>query len=288
MVKLPYSDTNSFYVQSTLFSMTTPKTSNTSTRRLINILTILLVLAIFLSLYFLKYVPQQKQDFNERAFKELEEVTDALITQDQAFHDVLPNRMTQTLKNLRKEDTPPVVTRIEQDPSGTWCLFYHIHYKGKNDFLKESLDSVMHLLTAGDNDIYDDIWKTLSSREKFVLYDIAVDGLANYKVGFILYTFINKGILLIGEDQQLHFMTHSFHNYVLNQSENETIVDQLKQAREQGSWQNFKIPLFLILAALGIFVFLTQDAVYQKMTGLFTSVGSLVPLLSRFFEKTNK
>jgi hypothetical protein len=47
-------------------------------------------------------------------------------------------------------------------------------------------------------------------------------------------------------------------------------------------------PLFLLLSAAGIFVFLTQDAIYQKMTGLLTSIGSLLPLISQFFNKSDK
>ncbi|HEY4336594.1 MAG TPA: hypothetical protein VGM89_11870, partial [Puia sp.] len=117
-------------------------------------------------------------------------------------------------------------------------------------------------------------------REKFVLYDFAIDSLANYRSGTPLHNLIQKGILCLGADLQLHFMTHSFHNFVLNQGDNEAVLSQIKRAREQG--QNIKTPLFLILAAAGLFIFLTQETIYQKITGLLTSLGSLVPLIQRF------
>jgi hypothetical protein len=135
---------------------------------------------------------------------------------------------------------------------------------------------------------YKKIWDQLSSREKFVAYDFAIDSLANYKSGSPLYSLIRKGVLCVGDDDQLHFITHSLHNFVLDRSNDKTIVEQLKKAHEQGSWQSFRIPLFLLLSAAGIFVFLTQDAIYQKMTGLLTSIGSLVPLISQFFNKSDK
>jgi hypothetical protein len=103
-----------------------------------------------------------------------------------------------------------------------------------------------------------------------------------------LYNLIRKGILCVGEDDQLHFITHSLHNYILDRSGDKAIVTQMKKAREQGSWQRLRVPLFLLLSAAGIFVFLTQDAIYQKMTGLLTSIGSLVPLISQFFNKSDK
>jgi hypothetical protein len=135
---------------------------------------------------------------------------------------------------------------------------------------------------------YKKIWDDLSKREKFVVYDFAIDSLANYKAGPPLYNLIRKGVLYIGDDEQLHFITHSLHNFILDRSRDKTIVEQLKKAHNQGSWQSFRIPLFLILSAAGIFVFLTQDAIYQKMTGLLTSVGALVPLISQFFNKPDK
>ena len=137
-------------------------------------------------------------------------------------------------------------------------------------------------------DTYKRIWDDLSSQEKFVAYDFAIDNLANYKAGSSLYNLIRKGILCVGEDDQLHFITHSLHNYILDRSGDKAIVTQMKKAREQGSWQRLRVPLFLLLSAAGIFVFLTQDAIYQKMTGLLTSIGSLVPLISQFFNKSDK
>ncbi len=56
--------------------MSSPQTISTPVRRFISILVMLLLLAVFLSLYFFKYVPEQKSDYNRRAFMELKSVTD--------------------------------------------------------------------------------------------------------------------------------------------------------------------------------------------------------------------
>jgi hypothetical protein len=137
-------------------------------------------------------------------------------------------------------------------------------------------------------DVYKKIWDDLTPREKFVAFDFAIDSLANYKAGSPLHNLIRKGVLCVDKDEQLHFITRSLHNFVLNQSGNRVIRAQLKKAREQGSWERLRVPLFLLLSAAGIFVFLTQDAIYQKMTGLLTSIGSLLPLISQFFNKSDK
>ena len=154
----------------------------------------------------------------------------------------------------------------------------------------ETKDPGYHLLYFQEHlkDVYKKIWDDLTPREKFVAYDFAIDSLANYKAGTPLHNLIRKGVLCVDKDEQLHFITQSLHNFVLNQSGNRVIRAQLKKAREQGSWQRIRMPLFLLLSAAGIFVFLTQDAIYQKMTGLLTSIGSLVPLISQFFNKSDK
>ncbi len=146
---------------------------------------------------------------------------------------------------------------------------------------------ILHL-QAELKEVYKKIWDGLSSREKFVAYDFAIDSLANYKAGLPLYSLIRKGVLCLDKDEQLRFLTGSLHNFVLDQSRDKSIVSQMKKAREQGSWQNFRTPLFLIVATAGIFVFLTQDAIYQKITGLLTSISSLVPLISQLFYKPDK
>jgi len=135
---------------------------------------------------------------------------------------------------------------------------------------------------------YDAIWSELSPEEKFVLFDFALDGLTNYKAGTVIFALIQRGILFIDSDGQLQFMTHSFHNYVIGQAGTKVIAVQLKKAKRQGSWQHFRVPVLLVIAAAGIFIFVTQEAMYQKITGLFTSLSTLLPLVTQFFDKGNK
>jgi hypothetical protein len=69
-------------------AMSSPQTISTPVRRFISILLMLLLLAVFLSLYFFKYVPEQKSDYNKRAFMELKSVTDAFSRRDAAYQQV--------------------------------------------------------------------------------------------------------------------------------------------------------------------------------------------------------
>ena len=154
-------------------------------------------------------------------------------------------------------------------------------------FEERNSQYILHVQTEF-KERYRSIWAGLTAREKFVLYDFAVDDIANYRSGAPLFSLIRKGILRIDRDNQLLFMTRSFHDFVLNRSGSNVITEQMKMARTQGSWNKLKLPFLLVVAAAGIFVFLTQDAVYQRITGLLTSLGSNVPHITQYFDKRNK
>lgn len=131
---------------------------------------------------------------------------------------------------------------------------------------------------------YQNIWAGLSAREKFLLYDFALDGFTNYRNGYLVHGLVEQGILLF-RFGRLRFMTLSFREYVLGCRKDDDIVKMEDSAKKQDSWRNIKIPLLLILAMLGLFIFFTQDLIYQKITGLFTLVGTIVPLLGILFPK---
>jgi hypothetical protein len=133
---------------------------------------------------------------------------------------------------------------------------------------------------------YDKIWDSLAAREKFILYDFAVDGFANYKTEKIIRGLLEKGILYFN-DRRLSIVTTSLREYILEKKGDEQVKTYMKRADAEDNWKHLKIPLFLILAGIGIFVFVTQDAIYQKITGLLTSVTSLLPLVSSIFSKSN-
>jgi len=175
---------------------------------------------------------------------------------------------------------PNVLQQMAPQDRENWSAAGILAKEEKYDFIQPYIQYEL-------NYTYKAIWEGLSPREKFVLYDFALDGLANYKTGTTLFNLIRLGVLQV-RNGQLQFMTHSFHNFVLDRSEDRIIVQQLKRAKTQGSWQNLKVPFLLIVAATGIFIFITQEAVYQKITGLFTSLGSILPLITQFFGKGNK
>ncbi|PWT74477.1 MAG: hypothetical protein C5B59_11095 [Bacteroidetes bacterium] len=150
-------------------------------------------------------------------------------------------------------------------------------------FMESGIVRMMELL----NPFYERVWMQLSKLERFLLYDFAVDGFANYKTTRDLYALQSKGILFF-EDLRLCMMTISFQEFVLLKKNETDIQEYVQTAASKSTIKKFRTPLLIGLAAIGIFLFVTQDAVYQKIMALLTSATSLFGFISDLFKKTAK
>ncbi|MCF8369760.1 MAG: hypothetical protein K9G76_12040 [Bacteroidales bacterium] len=134
---------------------------------------------------------------------------------------------------------------------------------------------------------YLSIWHSLEDREKYLLYDLAQDGLANYKNINIINDLIQKGILTY-KKLRLQFFSHSFKSFILtNIDRDESLLIEL-QARHSGNWSNLRLPLMMIILALFIFLVMTQqDKVNAVLGWIATSVASLPILIKVLSGFTN-
>jgi hypothetical protein len=80
-------------------------------------------------------------------------------------------------------------------------------------------------------------------------------------------------------------MTLSFQEYILQRSADPELNTFLSQAKKENTWNRIQTPLLVLLMAAGIFIFATQEEVYKKITGLLTTITSLLPLLNGMFGK---
>ena len=135
--------------------------------------------------------------------------------------------------------------------------------------------------------VYSELWDPLTISQKFVLYDFSLDGFTNYKAGKDLQVLISKGLLFF-DDLRLSPMTLSFQEYVLGKKDDPALNEYLVKTAKEDTWKKFRSPLLIVLTALGIFVFLTQQEVYQKITGLLAAITTLLPMLSGLLKSNGK
>ncbi len=133
---------------------------------------------------------------------------------------------------------------------------------------------------------YEQIWNGLDKTQKFILYDFAEDGFTNYKADYILLRLLNQGIIKF-DDQRLCLMTPSFREYILQMSDDKDVVQNMERAKKQDYWKMIKTPLLLLLTGIGIFIFISQQETYQKITGILTTLCTVIPLISSLFNLKN-
>lgn len=130
---------------------------------------------------------------------------------------------------------------------------------------------------------YQALWSQLSSHERFLLSDLAQDGLLNTRDPGPVEGLLRKGILRFPEgEHRLRLMNHSFNNFVLTAVSPAEALRWEEEAASGGAWAQVRGPLILVLAAVGLFLFITQETVFNRLGAYLTGLTVFVPLALRF------
>lgn len=126
------------------------------------------------------------------------------------------------------------------------------------------------------------IWQSLTKEEKFLLYDLAEDGLVNGFDDYNLTLLISKG-LVVHEDGRSRLFNLGFREFILTaigQSEALAIQQEIK---DNGNWSKLKAPLVLMIIALLVFLFTSQKEGYTDMLKYVAVITGGVPLIMQLF-----
>lgn len=131
--------------------------------------------------------------------------------------------------------------------------------------------------------LYEKIWKDCTDVEKFTLYDFALDGFTNYKKVTVLYQLYEKG-LLIKEDDNFTLMTKSFRNFLITKESSPQIEALSKEGK--GSWAIMRTVFYIVVVAVAIFIFISQEEASKRLITIVTSLGALLPVILKLFDKS--
>ncbi|MBV4359469.1 cache domain-containing protein [Pinibacter aurantiacus] len=133
---------------------------------------------------------------------------------------------------------------------------------------------------------YDDIWKELSEKEKFILFDFALDGFTNYKNPDTLYGLFKKGLLRQDrENGGLILMTYSFRNYLISKSDTPEIERLRRIVNRGGTWKLIQNIFFVTLLMVFAYLIITRQEVSTKIAAIISGLVSLVPALIKLFDR---
>ncbi|HJP62065.1 MAG TPA: cache domain-containing protein [Mucilaginibacter sp.] len=147
-------------------------------------------------------------------------------------------------------------------------------------------DSLIFKLQLTSQYFYTYIWQSLTKEEKFLLYDLAEDGLVNPYDDHNLTMLICKG-LIIKPNGTLMLFNKGFRNFILTAIGN-TEANRIKeQVKDNGSWGSLKTPMNLVILAILFFLLLSQQESYSKVITYITTIGAgltavlrILPMLS--------
>lgn len=130
---------------------------------------------------------------------------------------------------------------------------------------------------------YQSLWAACNKEERYLIFDLAQDGLINASNLTGLSSLIRKGIVIQTPDT-LTVMNKSFRNFVLTVIQPVDALRMEIEIESQDLWRRLRTPISIMLFALGAFVFYTQRDILNETLAVVTGAAALIPTLSRVLE----
>lgn len=129
-------------------------------------------------------------------------------------------------------------------------------------------------------DKYAEIWKHCTEKEQFLLYNMARDGLINYKNTMEIISLMKMDLLTIDKERIKPF-SPGFRAYILSvcTEDNADMVRIQKKYLENSSWQLIRMPLVILLIGIAVIIFFTQQYIFDKLLILAGGISTLAPLI---------
>jgi len=170
-----------------------------------------------------------------------------------------------------------------KDLEDLWCKEFE--YRRTDEGQIEKLENVILFNQAHFHYLYEQLWKKCDEKEKYFLYDMAKDGFTNYKKSQMIQQMLYKGYLR-RKQGNLSIMSVSFRNFITLKKGSGEITKLTETNQPQGTWSNIRTPVLIGIAAIGIFLFITQDGLFQRIGALIPTLSSILGLGSTLLGKS--
>lgn len=143
-------------------------------------------------------------------------------------------------------------------------------------------DSLAFKMQITSHYFYMYVWQSLTKEEKFLLYDLAEDGLVNPYDDYNLTLLMSKGIIT-KDDGVMRLFNKGFRNFILTAIGNSEAMKIRNQIKDNGNWNNLKTPLMILIVAILAFLFTSQQEAYSTVIKYLTILSVGVPAILKFF-----
>ena len=125
---------------------------------------------------------------------------------------------------------------------------------------------------------YQSLWASCSKEEKFIIYDVANDGIVNSKNREVFNCLTEKGLIVIRGDNP-RIMNRSFRDFILTKVTPQEVVKITKKEKGGSTWSQARVLITAVILALGAFIFTTQGELIDNTLAFFTGLAAFVPFL---------
>jgi hypothetical protein len=131
---------------------------------------------------------------------------------------------------------------------------------------------------------YHHIWESLCPEERFLIYDLAEEGLVNQTNKYHLSMLIQKGLIIRKElNGQPELMNDSFRSFVISSVDRAEALELQYEVKGTGSWSDLGRPLTLVTLGILAILLISQKQAYASVFGFLTAIGAAIPTLNTIF-----
>ena len=125
---------------------------------------------------------------------------------------------------------------------------------------------------------YQALWASFSEEEKYLVYDLAKDGLVNGKNKEVFNQLMQKGVVTFFRSKP-EIMNKSFRNFILTVIQPKEAMEMVEKVRREGDWSQARTLISVIILGVGAFILLTQNNVMDNTLAFFTGLAAVMPVL---------
>ncbi|HKR07427.1 MAG TPA: hypothetical protein VJY62_22525 [Bacteroidia bacterium] len=162
------------------------------------------------------------------------------------------------------------ITHFRNSPDGK---------KNKND--RETAADLIYELQNLAHHAYRYLWDSLSPEEKFIVHDLAEEGLVNSYDSYRLGVLIKKGVI-VRRSGTLGLFNISFRNFVLTSISRQDEQNIIELMKDEGSWSKFKTPLIVGIVAILIFLLSSQKEIFNQVLTILGALAAGIPVVIKF------
>jgi hypothetical protein len=122
-----------------------------------------------------------------------------------------------------------------------------------------------------------------NAKEQYLLYQFACNGFLNYKNVVEIDHLIQRGILVV-ENEEVRLFSRAFRAYLLVQLDERELA---KSIVERSPWQRFRVPFLVLLMVAAAFLFFTRQEAWQRVSALIAALSSSLGLLGGLFREAS-